>query len=333
MQETDINWETLERLRNRFLSSGSTPGVYWQTEDDLGHYHATFAARIGWKWDAALENLRQVNFQPASRTLCDWGCGSAIATLRVLEFFGPHLFDKVLLWDHSALACQFAKKTIQATYPNLQVEIQSSSLVPQNSLTLISHAVNELGFEAQQTLSQQLRAAAQILFVEPGNHSASRKLIAQRESLKADFQTLAPCTHDGACPMLQEDHQHHWCHFFGKPPIEAFTEGFWARFSQTMEIDLRSLPYSFLALQNKSLQPSALSLPPTNASRLIGRPRQFKGYTRILSCDSCGLLELELQKRDDKQLWKALKKGPSHSLFRWHEIEERSGRLKSGEQL
>ncbi|MBK1876905.1 small ribosomal subunit Rsm22 family protein [Pelagicoccus mobilis] len=334
MQEIDINWDTLERLRSRFLSTGSTPGVYWQSEDDLRHYHATFAARIGWKWDSALESVKQAGFAPASRTLFDWGCGSGIASLRFLEFFGPHLFDKVLLWDHSSLACQFAKKTIQDAYPSLEVEVHTSSVIPQNALTLISHAVNELGHEAQQNLSQQLRSASQILFVEPGDHSASRKLIAQRQALRGDFQALAPCTHCDTCPMLTEDNQRHWCHFFGKPPIEAFTEGFWSRFSQTMEIDLRSLPYSFLALQKKAVEtPSPHRSLGEGGSRLIGRPRQFKGYTRLLSCDAQGLRELELQKREDKQLWKILKKEQTRSLYRWHEIDDSNGRLKSGEQL
>lgn len=332
MQETDINWDTLERLRSRFLASGSTPGVYWQHEDDLAHYHATFAARIGWKWDNALESLKQAGFQPASRHLFDWGCGSGIATLRVLEFYGPHLFDKVTLWDHSALATRFAQKTIRDAHPHLQVEIHTSSHIPQDSTVLISHAVNELGHDALQRLAQQLRAASQVIAVEPGDHTASRKLIALRESLKTDFRPLAPCTHCDACPMLAEDNQRHWCHFFGKPPIEAFTEGFWTRFSQTMEIDLRSLPYSFLALQNRN-HPTVESDLVSRSSRLIGRPRQFKGYTRLLSCDSEGLRELELQKRDDKQLWKALKKSPTRSLFLWKEVDDTSARLKSGEQL
>ncbi|MBD5782086.1 hypothetical protein IEN85_21485 [Pelagicoccus sp. NFK12] len=337
MQETDINWETLDRLRSRFLQSGANSGVYWQSEDDLAHYHATFAARIGWKWDNALALAAQAGFQLRSRSLFDWGCGSGIAALRVLDFFGPDAFDKVQLWDHSALACRFAQKTIQDAYPSLEVEIApapapTSQFPIHNSLILVSHALNELGYEAQQQLSEQLQSAAQIIFVEPGDHASSRKVIAQREALRNEFQIEAPCTHCDACPMLKEENQRHWCHFFGKPPVEAFTEGFWSRFAQTMEIDLRSLPYSFLALSNKSLPASTDRPQAPAASRLIGRPRQFKGYTRLLSCDAAGLRDLELQKRDDKQLWKALKKEQS-TLFRWQEIEDATNRLKSGETI
>ncbi|MDQ8183255.1 small ribosomal subunit Rsm22 family protein [Pelagicoccus sp. SDUM812005] len=337
MQETEINWETLERLRSRFLDSGTSAGVYWQSEDDLAHYHATFAARIGWKWDNALALAAQAGFQPQSRTLYDWGCGSGIAALRVLDFYGPDAFDEIQLWDHSALACRFAQKTIREAYPQLKVEIAPAPSSDSHSsfhkaLVLVSHALNELGYETQQQLSQQLKGAAQVIFVEPGDHTASRKLIAQREALRDAFQIAAPCTHCETCPMLAEENLRHWCHFFGKPPIEAFTEGFWARFSQTMEIDLRSLPYSFLVLQSKQLPATFPASQPDSPSRLIGRPRQFKGYTRLLSCDSAGLRDLELQKRDDKQLWKSLKKEQS-SLYQWSEIDSSTQRLKSGSPL
>ncbi len=338
MQETDINWDTLVRLRTRFLETGSNSGLYWQSEEDLANYHATFAARIGWKWDNALEVAAQVGFQPQARKILDWGCGSGIAALRVIEFYGAEAFDEVQLWDHSAAACRFAQKTIAAAYPSLKVEIApapvGSDLASRSdTLVLVSHAVNELGFEAQQALTEQIRGAAQILFVEPGDHSASRKLVAQREALRSDFHIAAPCTQCEACPLLNEENQRHWCHFFGKAPIEAFTQGFWARFAQTMEIDLRSLPYSFLALSNKklSIHPSSLNPQPSAASRLIGRPRQFKGYTRLLSCDTAGLRDLELQKRDDKQLWKVLKK-ENNTLFHWKDVDS-SNRLKSGEAL
>ncbi|MBC2606551.1 small ribosomal subunit Rsm22 family protein [Pelagicoccus albus] len=335
MQDTEINWDTLQRLRAHFLETSSTPGVYWQNESDLADYHATFAARIGWKWDSALLELRKAGFTPISRKIFDWGCGSGIATLRVLEFFGASYFDEVYLWDHSAAACRFAQKTISQAYPQLQVKIAPAPVSGESSelsdaLALVSHAVSELGYEAQQSLSKQLRTAAQLIFVEPGNHSASRKLIAQREALRDAFSILAPCSRCDSCPMLEDENTRHWCHFFGKPPVEAFTESFWTKFSQTMEIDLRSLPYSFLAMQKTVPAERGDS---SKHSRLIGRPRQFKGYTRLLSCDQEGLRDLELQKRDDKQLWKVLKKGPDTTLFEWTQIDASTGRLKSGVQI
>ncbi len=330
MSHVTTDWAALERLRSRFLQSEAGAGAYWQDENELANYHAYFAARIGWKWDDALREASAAGFELQSNQLLDWGCGSGIATLRTLALFGSAKVKRVMLWDHSLVACRFAQKTIQAAHPEVEVEISpapQSSADLRDTAILVSHALNELTLESRQSLSELARQADQALFVEPGNHLSSRLLGEQREALRNDFHIVAPCVHCQQCPMLSEDNARHWCHFFGKPPVEAFTEGDWSRFATMMEIDLRSLPYSFLALNNKRLaKPAAL---PEKPSRLIGRPRQFKGYTRLLSCDAAGLRELELQKRDDKALWKSLKKQKDGSLYHWIEIE--GDRIKRGE--
>ena len=331
MDGITINWDTLERLRARFLKTTSAPGAYWESEDDLAQYHATFATRIGWKWDNALAEASRRGFQPASRRLLDWGCGSGIASLRALAHWGPENFDSVLLWDHSLLACRFAQKTIQAAHPQLRVEIASSPAdEPSGAIVLISHALNELTLETQDALSRSLADAAQILFVEPGDYDTSRRLTRQREALRHTFDIVAPCVHCEQCPMQDEANGRHWCHFFGDSPLEAYTHGDWAHFATVMAIDLRSLPYSFLVLSHKTLAAPA-ALPPANPSRLIGRARQFKGYTRVLSCDTHGLRDLELQKRDDKSLWKSLKKERDGTLYHWSQID--ADRIKSGHPL
>lgn len=324
MEGTEIDWSILERLRGRFLAAEPGAGVYWQSDEDLAHYQAFFGARIGWKWDNLLDELEARGYHPRGRQLLDWACGSGVAALRVVERWGAESFDKVVLWDHSLVACRFAQRALQTRFPTLAVEIATDPNrieQPNDTIALVSHALNELTTESRVALTRLLRDANQILIVEPGDYQSSRLLIEQREALAPDYDIIAPCTHCQSCPMLAEENARHWCHFFGKSPVDAYTNGDWARFATMMAIDLRSLPYSCLVLNHKRLNED--SELPDNASRMIGRPRQFKGYTRLLSCDTHGLRELELQKRDDKALWKDLKKGKSGSLFVWQELEDR----------
>ena len=58
MNWTALDWKTLDRLREGFLSGSAAKGPYWKSRDDLAHYDATYAERIGWKWDAVLAELR-----------------------------------------------------------------------------------------------------------------------------------------------------------------------------------------------------------------------------------------------------------------------------------
>jgi hypothetical protein len=83
------------------------------------------------------------------------------------------------------------------------------------------------------------------------------------------------------------------------------------KFGQRAGIDLRSLPYSFLALDRRPVAT------PPGLSRILGEPRHYKGYARIFSCDAGGVGELMLQKRDAPELFKALKQGAGPGLHRW----------------
>ena len=88
-------------------------------------------------------------------------------------------------------------------------------------------------------------------------------------------------------------------------------DGNWARFAKTLEIDLRSLPYSYIVLDKTPPRK------PSEVSRILGRPRFYKGHCKILSCQASEVHEYELQKRSDKALWKTLKKGRHSGLFEW----------------
>ncbi len=327
MEANAADWNTLERLRTEFLNAKGATGVYWKSSSDLAQYHRFFAARIGWKWDDAIEQAKQAGWQLRSARLFDWGCGSGIATLRLLDAVDSEALEEVFLWDHSTLACEFARNAIAARYPNLKVSIANPSSIAslEDTLFLASHVLNELTLNDRDSLAGFVRSASQIFWVEPGSSQSSRLLTEQRDRLLGEFSPVAPCVGSQSCPMHREENARHWCHFFAKPPVEAFTDGDWARFGQIMEIDLRSLPYSFLVLDAKRHEP-ARSL--DGKSRVLGRPRQYKGFSRIFSCDHNGLNDYELQKRDDKTLWKIIKKGKSGTLYEWTETV--SGRIRSG---
>jgi hypothetical protein len=95
-------------------------------------------------------------------------------------------------------------------------------------------------------------------------------------------------------------------------------------FGRELGIDLRSLPYSFLVLAREA------PLPAQDFSRIIGAPREYKGYARVLSCQADGVAEFMLQKRDAPALHKAVLRGDEVPLFRWQIAE---GKIVAGEKL
>ncbi len=328
MRWDDLDWTILDRLREGFLSGAAARGPYWQSTADLTQYDATFGERIGWKWDAVLGELVRRGWSPPAPTepdrgltVADWGCGSGIAGRRVIAAFDPARVGTLLVHDHSPLAREFAARRAREQFPHLH----TAELGPEAPIDLlvVSHVLNELSAESRRHLRDTLEQARAILWVEPGTHSVSRDLATWRESLRSTFRVIAPCTHTAACGMLAPENAQHWCHAFAPPPSGIYADSDWVKFGQRAGIDLRSLPYCFLALDRTSGVTQAAAPDGLSTARIIGDARHYKGYAKVLSCEATGLVDLTLQKRDAPELFKALKRGPSLPIYRWRREGER----------
>ncbi len=326
MNWEELDWTALDRLRARFLAGpGSEP--YWQSRSDLASYDLTFGERIGWKWDQVLRELRLRGWSPRGRTVFDWGCGSGVAGRRLLRGCGVEAFPSLTVWDHSPLATEFAADSARREFPGLEVASANAAFLAGDEpigILLVSHVLNELSPTGWTDLHRLIARADAVLWVEPGTREVSRRLGAERERWRARFNLVAPCTFAGSCPMFAAGQERHWCHFFAPPPPEIFADPRWVRFGQRAGIDLRSLPYSFLALDRTPVAEA------TGASRVIGRVEHFKPYARLLNCGPEGLDEVEIPRREAPGLYKELERQRGPLVYRWR----RDGkRVLAGEAL
>lgn len=303
----------LARLRERFLTGTNAGGAYWRSEEELALYDVTFAERIGWKWDAVLTELTRRGWKPQSRHLVDFGCGSGVAHRRVLEKWPG--FESLTLADVSMLAMSFASRRARESFPAIPVSTGLPASLPAGSLLLVSHVVNELDAEGTRRLLALARQAEEVIWVEAGSFADSRALIGAREELKKEFQIVAPCPHAARCGILAEENAAHWCHHFGEVPAWIFQDSGWSQFGKELGIDVTTLPYSYLVL-TKNPAPVI----PGN-TRVIGRPREFKGRMQVLCCREEGVGDYMLQKRDEPGLFKDFQKERADSLQDW-EIRE-----------
>lgn len=316
MDWDSLDWNALDRLRAGFLAGRPADEPYWQGESDLAAYDLTYAERIGWKWDAVLRELAARRWRPRSRAILDWGCGSGVASRRVLAAFGgTEAFDRLRLWDHSPAARAFAARRAGETFPGLAVETGPDPSAEEGpvGLLVVSHVLNELTQAQRETLLVLIDRAEEVVWVEPGTHAVGRDLAALRDRLNGRFNIVAPCPHAAPCGLFAKDRERDWCHFFAPPPPALPADPRWVRFAQRAGVDLRSLPYSFLVLQRAPLD----AAPPPDAGRMIGRPDVLKPYARFLACEASGLPVLELPKRVDGAMVKALGKHPPAALYRW----------------
>jgi hypothetical protein len=338
----ELDWRALDRLRERFLHGPGSGGTYWESRDDLASYDFTYGERIGWKWDHVLRELKMRGWRPRSRHVFDWGCGSGIASRRVISSFGADAFDSLAVWDHSALAADFAEEVARREFPSLRIAQATPNLLTSDApigLLIISHVLNELSSDALESIRRLVARSETVLWVEPGTRDISRQLGRIRDELRSRFHILAPCTHELGCPMFAADNERHWCHFFAPPPAEIFAHSNWVKFGQRAGIDLRSLPYCFVAAEvpadrssTADAQAGLPGAPPTESgglSRVIGRVNHFKPYARLLNCDATGLTELELPKRAAPALFKELERTKAPLVYRWR---REGAKILGGEQ-
>ena len=305
MKLKNDDWKKLKALRDRFLHDASEN--YWSTQRDLELYDLVFAARIGWKWNAVLHSLTRIGWKPQSDKIIDWGCGTGVASRQVTEW---SRIQQVTLVDQSPLALDFAQQQLSKSNIVTQAQSPRSAFAPK-SLLLLSHVLGELSDREAKELAHQASLVDEIIWVEPGSHDISRKLSRIRSIfLEAGHHLIAPCVHEHPCPMLQARQERHWCHFFAPPPPEIFQSSFWNEASHQLGIDLRSLPYSYLAF-SRHHSPSWEA----GTERLIGHPRSYKGYGKLFCCGSSGLHERTLQKRENPDLFKKLIKHQEESIF------------------
>ncbi|MBV8585947.1 MAG: hypothetical protein JO308_06645, partial [Verrucomicrobia bacterium] len=160
-----------------------------------------------------------------------------------------------------------------------------------------------------------------VIWVEPGTCITSRRLNVWREEKR--FEVVAPCTHSEPCGMLQGGTGQHWCHFFAQPPGSIFVDPDWSEFSRRLEIDLRSLPYSYFVAGGQC------GVRLDGYSRVLGTVRVYKPAAKLQLCSADGIRDVELTRRINPDEWRRYKKGEGPDLVR---VEVAANRITAWEE-
>ncbi|MFO1009792.1 MAG: small ribosomal subunit Rsm22 family protein [Planctomycetota bacterium] len=359
MELDDADYARLARLRGAFLAGrGRSP---WREPRDLEVYDATFARRIAWKWSAVLDEVEKRGGLGAPARVLDFGCGTGVAARSWLARAAGAATRELWLHDVSKLALDFACASITdarggaapssafeaapapdarrsgsaaslanssgapASHAELRVERGLPAAAP--DLLLVSHVLGELASAERAELVRLARTSAAVLWVEPGARETSRALASVRDELLDAFDVVAPCTHAERCPLFAAGADAEWCHAFARPPREVFTSSTWAKLGARLSIDLRSVPYSFLALRKKTGDRAETA----ESERILGRPRIEKGRALVDACGPHGLRALRLVARDDRALFERLEAPEGEALLYRLAVED--GRIRSAERV
>jgi ribosomal protein RSM22 (predicted rRNA methylase) len=182
----------------------------------LARMPATYAAVV-----ASLNALGETIPGFAPKSLLDVGAGPGTATWAVAEAY-PSLQTFTLLDTNDALR-RLALDLISDSARLRDIAYQGGearSLLARADaadLVVVSYMIGEIG-DAERTALAELmwtKTRDTLLVVEPGTPAGYGRIIALRQHLIASgAHVMAPCPHDGKCPLASPD----WCHFTQRLP-------------------------------------------------------------------------------------------------------------------
>jgi len=216
---------------------------------------------------AVLNELKSVVPLDQFETAFDYGAGLGASSwaLRQMGFKGPiTMFDRHTIPPSAAAA-------VSADFV--------SQFEPRNyraHLGIFSYSLTEIP-----NRNDLLNQFSYVVIVEPSTQTEGRRLSETRKFLiENDFEILAPCTHQGACPLIAHS-QKDWCHdriLFKKPT--------WMdKIEKNLPFRNDSLTFSYLIAFKKGAMKPEWRRPHTPIQgRLTGDILPEKGKDKQLVC-------------------------------------------------
>ena len=291
--------ERAARTSEAYRAGRPSAGVIREPADALAYaltrLPATYAACASVLAEAA---RMAPGFAP--RSLLDAGAGTGAASWAASEVW-PGLETATWL-DASppflALAARLAAdgpRALRAAEAR-RADLTAPGPWPKADLVTASYALAELAPDRQTSTTLELWSACEgvLALVEPGTPAGYARILAARTALiEAGAVLLAPCPHQGACPLVGED----WCHFSVRLPRSRDH-----RLAKGAEVPFEDERFSYLVAARPGV--AAADARP----RVLAPPRTGKPGIALKLCGLDGRVEQRLVSKRGKQGYAAARR-------------------------
>lgn len=277
---------TAEKLSQRYRAGHarhtSLQQNFLHTEQDILAYAAyrlpaTFAAV-----SSALMHIRAARPGWHPRSILDLGAGPGTATWAAMQIW-PEI-EQATLYERNRHMLDYGKKLAaqahssvlqQATWLQGDITAIPPAFVGAYDLVIVAYVLGEMPLALHTTLTEALWACTTdtLLLIEPGTpggfsliRNARTHLLAQGASI------IAPCPHQEACPMPEND----WCHF-----SQRITRTRWQRSVKGAALAYEDEKFSYCAFSKDGGS--------SIAGRVLRHPQKRSGYIQLELCTPVGL--------------------------------------------
>ncbi|MEK4035125.1 small ribosomal subunit Rsm22 family protein [Methylocystis sp. IM3] len=281
--------ESARRLSESYRARKPTADAIRNETDALAYaltrMPATYAAVV-----AALGRVATEQPEFAPKSLLDVGCGlgaaAYAATLIWPEIGAVDMLDRSPAF--LALAATLAAESGEARVASARIasadmsRLGAETAAPRD-LVVVAYALTELPEHQLPEIADALwtRTGGALALIEPGTPRDHARLMRIRARLiELGAAILAPCPHARPCPLSPPD----WCHFSVRLPRSREHKAL-----KGAEAPFEDEKFSYLVAA-RSGAPSA--------GRILAPARSGKAGITLKACESAGLREIFLPKRD-----------------------------------
>jgi ribosomal protein RSM22 (predicted rRNA methylase) len=280
--------QSVERLSSRYRENNPATAPILSSDADIAAYAgyrmpATYAAIHAVLAEAA---LRAPGFAP--RTQIDVGGGTGAAIWAAADVW-PAL-DKSTVVEQVPGAIALGRRLAgnargQAVRGSTWQRglIDPDAPAPDADLVTLSYVLGELPETRRTDVVRWLSAkAGMLVLIEPGTPAGYERIVEARDMLvELGLSLVAPCPHEGACPIPRGKD---WCHFSARLPRTGLH---------------RQLKSGTLGFEDEkfSYVVASRTAPERAAGRILRHPVKRKGMVSLSLCAEAGLTETIVTKR------------------------------------
>lgn len=273
----------------------------------LFHSHEEMLAYIAYRMPATFAAvsmaLRQVkdrllDWRPQS--LLDAGCGPGTVMWAAASIW-PSDFQRITLLERekrmiqlgSRLASSSASSQVRNAHWH-HVDLSAEWHSPPHDLVVASYVIGELTPDRAGRLIDKLweLTAGILLIIEPGTPEGFLRIRQARERLlAAEGRAVAPCPHNGLCPLDAND----WCHF-----AQRVSRSRLHRASKSGTLSYEDEKFSFIAVSRmREMAASPIT------GRVVRHPQVRKGHIYVEACTAGGIEKTVITRKNKEQFREA----------------------------
>jgi len=243
----------------------------------------------------ALEHIFALYYKDINNAL-DIGAGLGAASLALYDLMKV---DHIDLYEKEEAMRSLGKLLNEdKPFSYQEFDLVTDDINNKYDLVMSSYVLNELSEETRKVAIQKMYQATKdlIIIVDPGTPNGYKIIQEIRSALLAKgMHIIAPCPHEGKCPMSQDD----WCHFVARIARSKLHKTL-----KEADAPYEDEKFSYIALSKNEINRCS--------NRILRHPHIYKGMVQLISCNNEGITKVEIRKsHPNYKMAKKIKVGDS----------------------